>query len=31
MNEHSSRGHTLLTVYIEIESKTIGEPNEINK
>ena len=31
MNEHSSRGHTLLTVYIEIESKTIGEPNEIDK
>merc|ERR1719411_644555 len=25
MNEHSSRGHTLLTVYIEIESKTIGD------
>ena len=25
MNEHSSRGHTLLTIYIEIESKTIGD------
>ena len=25
MNEHSSRGHTILTIYIEIESKTIGE------
>ena len=28
MNEHSSRGHTLLTVYIEIESKTIGDNGE---
>ena len=25
MNEHSSRGHTILTIYIEIEAKTVGE------
>ena len=28
MNEHSSRGHTILTIYIEIESKTIGDNGE---
>lgn len=28
MNEHSSRGHTILTIYIEIESKTLGETGE---
>ena len=28
MNEHSSRGHTILTIYIEIESKTIGEKGD---
>lgn len=28
MNEHSSRGHTILTIYIEIESKTIGDKGD---
>jgi hypothetical protein len=28
MNEHSSRGHTILTIYIEVESKTVGDKSE---